>query len=158
MRVLCAAVVLIVLACGLSGLCADRDWPQWQGPNRDGLSRDTGLLKEWPREGPPLAWKATGLGKGYSSISIVGNKFFTMGDRKNEQFVMAFDLTTHKELWATKVGAGWGDGSRCTPTVNDGHVYAIGTHGDLVCVSALTGQVQWRKNFGRDFGGRMMSG
>ena len=138
------------------------DWPQWRGPDREAVSKETGLLKEWPEGGPALLWEMRGLGRGYSSVSIVGNRLFTMGDLQQEdgksQYVMAFDLTSKSKLWTTKVGRPHGDGSRCTPTVNDGLVYAIGTEGDLVCVDAATGKEVWRKSFPKDFGGRMMSG
>jgi len=141
------------------------DWPQFRGKNRDGKSSETGLLSSWPQDGPPLAWKITGLGKGFSSISIASGKIFTMGDRKQTdnpekeaQFMIAFDLATKKELWASRVGEPWGDGPRCTPTVDGDLVYAIGTHGDLVCMQVSDGKEVWRKNFSKDFGGKMMSG
>lgn len=136
-----------------------KDWPQWRGPQRDGRSNETHLLREWPPEGPPLLWRAEGLGKGYASISIVGNKIFTMGDRDDTQFVLALQRPDGKELWAAKVGKAWKDGGpRCTPTVDEGRVYAISPYGDLICVAADKGAELWRKNFGSDFGGKMMSG
>ena len=141
----------------LTALAAPGDWPQWRGPNRDGVSAETGLLKEWPAGGPPLAWKISGLGQGFSSVAIVGGKIFTMAGRKNGQYVVALDLATQKELWAAKVGDK-NDEPRCTPTVADGLVYAISTDGDLACVEADGGREVWRKNFERDFGGKMMSG
>jgi prepilin-type processing-associated H-X9-DG protein len=138
------------------------DWPRFRGPNGDGKCTEIGLLKEWPEDGPDLLWKMKGLGKGYSSIAIVAGTLFTMGDLNRDgersQYVSAFDLKERKQLWETKVGPPHGDGSRCTPTVDEGRAYAIGTSGDLVCVNTSTGDVIWKKNFGKDFGGRMMSG
>jgi outer membrane protein assembly factor BamB len=81
-----------------------------------------------------------------------------LGDDGESQYVMAFDLTEKKRLWTSRVGKPHRDGSRCTPTVEDGRVYAIGTDGDLVCVEAATGKELWRRSFSEDFGGRMMSG
>ena len=81
-----------------------RNWPQWRGPNRDGISKETGLLKQWPAEGPPLAWKAAGAGRGYSSFSISNGKLYTMGLRGDREFVVAFDVATGKEAWATAHG------------------------------------------------------
>ncbi len=133
-------------------------WPQFRGPDRDGLSPETGLLKEWPENGPKLLWKLEGLGSGYSSISIAGGKIFTMGDRATEgdskaQFVIAYDAETRKELWAAPIGPPHPDGGpRCTPTVDGERLYAIGTAGDLACLEAATGKILWSKNFGRDFG------
>ena len=137
------------------------DWPRFRGPNGQGLCPETGLLKEWPEDGPKALEPFTGLGTGYSSVTIAGDRLFTMGDLKEEggaQFLMAFDLKTGKKLWTTKVGPGHSDGGRCTPTVDGDRVYAIGTSGDLICAGAATGENIWQKNLGRDFGGKMMSG
>jgi outer membrane protein assembly factor BamB len=135
------------------------DWPQWRGPDRNGRSTETGLLKEWPKDGPPLLWRIDGLGKGYSSVSIAGGRIFTMGDRGQGQFVIALDLGTRKELWATRAGNAWRDGGpRCTPTVDGDRVYALTARGDLICLEVGTGREVWRKSFGKDFGGFMMSG
>ena len=138
-----------------------QDWPRFRGPECTGICPETGLLKRWPDEGPALLWKMEGLGKGFSSVTIVGGKLFTMGDRriadKESQYVMAFDLATRKELWATRVGAPHSDGSRCTPTIDGSLCYAIGTDGDLVCVETETGKLVWSKSFPNDFNGKMMS-
>ena len=137
---------------------AAHDWPQWQGPNRDAISAETGLLAEWPNDGPPLLWKGTGLGKGLASVAIVGNRAYTMGDRDGQAAVVAMDLATHKVVWTASVGPEWPDnGEHCTPTVDGGLVYALSCKSDLVCVDAKTGREQWRKNLMRDFGGQMMS-
>src|SRR6266480_1626943 len=83
---------------------AGGDWPQWRGPNRDGISKETGLLKQWPAEGPPLAWKATGAGRGYSSFAVTIGHLFTMGLRGDREYVVAFAVATGKEAWATPTG------------------------------------------------------
>jgi outer membrane protein assembly factor BamB len=137
-----------------------KDWPGWRGPARDGISHETGLLQQWTEEGPPLAWKVTGLGLGFSSVSIVGNRIFTMGDRGENQYVVALDRSNGKELWSAQVGPAWEDemgGPRGTPTVDGDRVYAIGTEGDLVCLDIATGKLRWKKSAAKDFGGRMMS-
>ncbi len=156
------APVIVLLLC-LAGLCYNStakgaDWPQWRGPNRDGICSETGLLKSWPEDGPELLWEITGLGPGYSSMTIVDGKLYTMGDitldSEKKQCVLAYDLATRKRLWAAKVGPVHKDGGpRCTPTVDIGLVYAIGTSGDLVCVDAQTGNVRWSRNFSEDLGG-----
>jgi outer membrane protein assembly factor BamB len=138
------------------------DWPQFHGPARDSVSREQGLLQEWPEDGPRLIWTLEGLGRGYSAVSIYQGTIFTMGDRatggEEAQFVVAYDLNNRKELWARRVGPPhWDGGPRCTPTVDGGRVYAIGTDGDLVCLDAVTGDVRWRRNFVEDFEGQFMS-
>jgi len=137
------------------------DWPQFRGPHRDGKSGETGLLKQWPDGEPKLLWKIEGLGTGYSTVSIAGGKIFTMGDLGQKgskaQCIIALDLNTQKVLWTTPVGPPHASGPRCTPTVDGDLLYAIGTSGDLACAEVATGKVVWRKNFKRDFGGRVMS-
>jgi outer membrane protein assembly factor BamB len=156
-----AAAALVI--CG-AALSADpprgADWPQWRGPNRDGRSPDTGLLSTWGPSGPPLAWKVTGLGAGFSSVAVTGGRIYTMGDRNGVQTLMALDQANGKQIWSARVGPSWDDemgGPRGTPTVDGELTYAIGTEGDLVCVETATGRERWRKSLPRDFGGRMMS-
>jgi outer membrane protein assembly factor BamB len=132
-------------------------WPQWRGPNRDGISKETGLLKQWPAEGPPLVWKAAGAGRGYSSFSISDGRLYTMGLRGDREFVVAFDVATGKEAWATAHGSAFrndrGDGPRGTPTVDGDRVYALGGNGDLSALDAKTGKIVWSKNVLKEFGG-----
>jgi outer membrane protein assembly factor BamB len=134
---------------------AETDWPRFRGAAGDGISHETGLLKEWPKDGPPLVWKSDPIGIGFSSVSMAGPRIFTMGDDKKASWVFALDRNTGKMLWSAKVGKDGGNykGPRCTPTVDGDFVYAIGQFGDLVCLDAATGNEKWRKNFGKDFGG-----
>src|SRR2546426_3581917 len=152
----CLALVCVACLWGCSA-SATPDWPQWRGPHRDGISPDTGLLTEWPAGGPPLAWKANGIGRGFSTVSISSSKIFTMGDGPETSFIYALDMEG-KPLWKAKVGRPGGDhaGTRCTPTVDGDLVFALGQFGDFVCVEAATGKERWRKNLNKDFGGRMM--
>jgi outer membrane protein assembly factor BamB len=140
------------------------DWPQWQGPQRDGISQETGLLPSWPKEGPHLVWKATSLGGGYSTPSIAAGRVFGMGYRKNEgaddEVVWALQERTGKELWHTTIGpanhrVGYGEGPRCTPTVDGERLYALGVSGDLVCLEVATGKQLWRHNLVKEFDGRI---
>jgi outer membrane protein assembly factor BamB len=151
-----ATVVLLALAQLAIGQSA-ANWPQWRGPNRDGISKETGLLKEWPAAGPTLVWKASGAGRGYSSLSIANGKVYTMGVRGNREFVIAFDIATGKEAWSTAHGAVFendrGDGPRGTPTIDGDRVYALGGSGDLSALDARTGKIIWTKNILKEFGG-----
>jgi len=157
-----AWILVGLVSVGWGGFCLAADWPRFRGPQNNGLSTDTGLLQEWPEEGPPLLWTIDGLGRGYSSVAIVDGKILTMGDRAGDggdkqQFVIALDLATRREKWASPVGPPHSDGPRCTPTVDGELLYVIGTEGDLVCLETATGEVRWRKSFTEDFGGKMMS-
>jgi outer membrane protein assembly factor BamB len=152
-----AQLVLLVLLSG--GQAAAADWPQWRGPERDGVSAEAGLLKQWPAGGPPLVWKATGLGGGFSSVSLVGDRIFTMGDKEGASYVVALSRGDGKVLWSAKAGRGgapgWGGfaGTRATPTVDDGLVYALGQYGEILCVRASDGKEVWHKHMTDDFGG-----
>ncbi|HEY6190411.1 MAG TPA: PQQ-binding-like beta-propeller repeat protein [Pyrinomonadaceae bacterium] len=154
--VLGAVVMLLCLAGGAVSQTAG-DWPQWRGPNRDGISQETGLLKQWPAEGPPLAWKTTGAGRGYSSLAVTGGRIITMGLRGDREYVIAFDVATGKELWATAHGSAYrdsrGDGPRGTPTVEGERLYALGGNGDLSCIETRTGRIVWAMNILKKFGG-----
>ncbi len=138
------------------------DWPQWQGPERRSISRETGLLKSWPPDGPPLLWKAHNLGGGYSAPSIAAGRVFGMGTRQDQEVIWALEETTGKELWCAPVAARVGSvnrnrGPRGTPTVDGTRLYALGVAGDLVCLETATGKECWRKNLIKDFGGEMMT-
>ncbi len=162
-RVLVRFTLASLVAWAASPLAAASDWPQFRGPSRDGICTETGLMHEWPEGGPKLLWQLKGLGRGYSTVSIVGKTLYTMGDRRQAgrgeaQCVLAFDLATRKELWATPVGPPHSDGGpRSTPTVDGELLYVIGTEGDLVCLETATGKPRWQRSFPKDFGGKMMS-
>lgn len=134
------------------------DWPQWQGPERTAVSKETGLLQAWSKGGPPLAWKAKGLGAGYSTPSVAAGRIFTMGNRGKTEYVLALAEKDGGELWAAAVGPVRGDGGgfpgpRCTPTVDGSLVYALGLNGDLLCLEAASGKERWRKDLVKEFGG-----
>lgn len=150
-----ALVTLVSLASGA-------DWPQWHGPDRNAFCKETGLLKNWPKEGPAVVWKAKNLGDGYSSPSVAGGKVFGGGSDGKDEVVWALEEASGKELWRTPIASATntnrGNGTRGTPTVDGDRVYALGVSGDLVCLDAGTGKVIWQKNLKKDFAGAMMSG
>jgi len=137
------------------------DWGQFRGPKRDGISPDTGLLKEWPKGGPTLAWTAKGIGAGFSSVSIAGKMVYTMGDIGDSACVIALSVADGKMVWTAKVGKsgeyGGYPGTRSTPATDGVLVFALTQHGDLVCLRANNGAEVWRKNL-KDLGGEVMSG
>jgi outer membrane protein assembly factor BamB len=133
------------------------DWPQWRGPNRDGISRETGLMQAWPAGGPRVIWTATGLGEGYSSLAVAGGRVYTQGQRGSRQYVMAFDVKTGAKVWETATGGVFaesrGNGPRGTPTVDGTRVYAMSADGVLACLDLAAGTVFWSQNVLRTFGG-----
>lgn len=136
------------------------DWPQWQGPDRNAVSKEKGLLQEWPKDGPSLAWKVKGLGGGDSALSVAGGKLFGMGARGGDEVVWCLSEADGKELWSAKLGSVFGqrmpqskEGPGCTPTVDGERLYAIGMGGDLVCLRVNDGKELWRVSFTKDFGG-----
>ena len=142
------------------------DWPQFRGPNRDGVSKETGLLQEWPKDGPRLLWTYDQAGLGYSGPSVVGDRLYTTGGRGDSEYVFALDLKAAdgkvKELWSAKIGPlftwkgnSWGIGPNVAPTVDGDVVYALGGFGDLVCVEAAGGKERWRTSLPRDLGGEV---
>ena len=138
------------------------DWPQWRGSNRDGISKENNLLKEWPKAGPTLTWKVKGLGIGFSSIAVLKGKLYTLGDLKDGSYTIALDEKNGDIIWKTRIGDSGGHrgypGTRSTPTVDNDQVFALNQHSDLVCLDAETGKLIWQKNLVDDFGGKMMSG
>jgi outer membrane protein assembly factor BamB len=138
------------------------DWPQWQGPDRNAISKERGLLKEWPKEGPPLAWKIKGLGGGYSGPSIAAGRIFGMSNRGSNEVIWALSEKDGKELWATRLGPAFAkgmpqgkEGPGCTPTVDGEQLYVLGLGGDLACLQAKDGKLVWQRSFTGDFAGRV---
>ena len=153
------ATIVLLLASGTSTTVAADDWPQWRGPNRDGKSASTGLLSTWPEGGPQLAWQADGLGGGYSSVTVVGDSVFTLGDVDGGQHVIALTRDGGVRQWRTKIGPVWDHkylGPRSTPTFSEGRVYALSTEGVLVSLDAATGKLLWQRSLVEDFGGGVM--
>lgn len=158
LALLSSATALCVLS--LSAVVSNRaldDWPQWRGKNRDGISAERGLLKSWPQGGPPLAWRTTGAGEGYSSFSTANGRLYTMGARGGTEYVMAFDAASGKKLWEQATGRRFsndqGDGPRGTPVADGTQLYALGASGDLVSLESATGKVAWKVNVLQKFGG-----
>ncbi len=157
---LSAPVATAALVVALPSVVSNRvldDWPQWRGPNRDGRSAETGLLKDWPAGGPALAWRAAGAGEGYSSFATSQGRLFTLGARGGTEYVMAFDSASGKRLWETSHGTRFsndrGDGPRATPTIEGDRVYAYGASGDLSVLDAASGEVYWTVNVLKQYRG-----
>ncbi len=160
---------LLAVAVGLVAVCMPAlaaDWPQWRGPDRSGVSKESGLLKDWPKAGPKLLWTYRNAGLGYSCPAVVGDRLYTLGAIGEVEYLIALDIKGKqpREVWKAKLGPiftfkdnAWGDGPRSTPTVSGKLVYALGGRGELVCADTTSGKVVWRKNLVKDLGGEMMT-
>jgi outer membrane protein assembly factor BamB len=138
------------------------DWPQWQGPDRNAISKETGLLKEWPKDGPPLAWKIQGLGGGDSAPAIAAGRIYGMANRGEDEVVWALSEKDGKELWVSRLGPAVKqqtpqskEGPACTPTVDGERLYVEGMGGDVACLQVKDGKVLWQRSLTREFGGRL---
>ncbi len=137
-------------------------WPQWRGPNRNGHSAATGLLDQWEGTPPQLLWQSEGLGRGYASVSIAGERIYTTGNFSDGQSVVAADVTDGRVLWRTSITDrsprhGY-EGSRSTPTIDGDRLYVVASSGRIVCLAAADGKIVWSKDFQQEWKGRMMSG
>jgi outer membrane protein assembly factor BamB len=143
----------------VAALAAAYDWPQWQGPDRTRLSKETGLLKEWPAAGPPVVWTANGLGSGFGSMAVARDRVFVQGMRGGNSVVIALSRADGKEVWSKTLGEPQsndrGPGPRGTPTVDGDRLYVLTENGDLACLKT-DGSVVWQRNILHDFGGRQL--
>ena len=165
MQNLISRLIPMILSAVLATTAAAQDWPQFRGPNRDGISLDKGLLSKWPEGGPKLLWTATGAGRGYSSFSIADGKLFTLGDAPstaddNQEYLLCFDVETGKQLWQKQIGPAWKkkgpddwQSSRSTPTIEGDHAYVLTAHGALLCCQTSNGDAVWQKDLKKEFGG-----
>ena len=152
--------LVLVAVTGLSALASD--WPQWRGPQRNGISEETGLLKEWPAQGPKLLWKISGAGSGYSTPAVVGERLYLLGnDGLDDEFVEALSVKDGQRAWSTRLGkVGNPDqqpnfpAARSTPTVDGTLLYALSSDGDLACLETATGTARWKKSLRSDFQGK----
>jgi outer membrane protein assembly factor BamB len=151
-------ILFLALAPLTAGRASDADWPQWKGPDRTGISKETGLLKSWPQGGPPVTWTISNLGEGYGAVAIQGDRIFVQGAREGRSQVFCLNRADGKVIWATSLGArgedSRGSGPRGTPTIEGDRLYALSENGDLACLRFRDGTVIWQRNILKDFGGR----
>ena len=169
MRFSCLALVAGLQALSLS--CLADDWPQWMGPHRDDIWRESGILEKFSSNGPPVLWR-TPIEGGYSGPAIVGNRLFVLdrppapkpeagaSDQSNSavtksERVFCLDASTGKKIWEHSYpcayNIGYPGGPRTTPTVRDGRVFSLGAMGDLLCLRADNGEVIWEHHFPREY-------
>jgi outer membrane protein assembly factor BamB len=140
------------------------EWPAWRGPNRDGLSKESGLLTSWPEDGPKLLWKVEGLGDGFSTPSVANDRIFLMGakgagnakGKGKDEYLVALKESDGSRLWEALVGkmTGGHPGPRSTPTVDGDRIYVMSSDGKLLCADVATGKPRWTKDLRAEFGGK----
>jgi outer membrane protein assembly factor BamB len=154
---------LPLLAAGLlfASTASAADWPTFRGANRDGISKETGLMKQWPQAGPPKLWSAKNLGSGFGAPIVADGMIFGMGTRREEDGIWALKESDGSEIWFTSVDSpkrpNQNNGPSGSPTFHDGKVYAMSSNGLLMCVDAKTGKQIWKVELVRDLGGEVQS-
>lgn len=152
-------LVLAAIVAGLPALAEKqtRSWPQFRGPNGDGVSEETGLLGNWPAGGPAVLWRAE-LGEGFSGLSVVDGRVFTLAAKGNAEYVVCLRASDGSEQWKRQIDDKYvdrfGNGPRSTPTVDADAVYALGAKGKLVALAASDGSVRWSHDLAAEYGAK----
>ena len=151
-----------MVVCGvvLASMSASADWPQFQGPNRDGTSPETGLLRAWPEGGPKVLWSFP-LGAGFAGPAVRDGEVYILDRVEERQDVLrCLDLKTGEELWNCAYdapGTVGQDGSRTAPAIDEKYVYTVGMLGDFYCIDRTTHRPVWNKHLLDDFKSRKSS-
>jgi outer membrane protein assembly factor BamB len=150
----------LLLAAAILPPLAAADWPAYRGPDRTGVSTETGLLKAWPKEGPKLLWQSDKAGQGYAGVAVVGGTAYTMGARGKDEHLIALD-DKGGEKWATKIGPSydwngnsWSFGPSATPTVDGDLVFALSSRGMLLC-AGTDGKERWKLDLVKEMEGQV---
>ena len=152
-------LVVSALLCGAILTASATEWPQWRGPNRDGVSSEIGILKEWAASGPQVLWKHP-LGEGFSGISVSQGRVYTMFSKGNDEFVVCLNATDGQEIWRFRSDDNYhegqgGNGPRATPTIDGDLLFTISAHGKLYALNAENGEKVWSHDLQRKFGSKM---
>ncbi|MGA2253959.1 MAG: PQQ-binding-like beta-propeller repeat protein [Thermoguttaceae bacterium] len=135
-------------------------WPQFRGPDRSNVSTEIGLLKAWPKEGPPLLWKVTNLGTGMAPVSVAEGRIYTLAFRDGTEYAVALDRGTGKEIWTVALGPGRQEAGmqfhfQRQPVIDHDRLYAFSANAELFCLDVDAGQVFWKKDYRKDFPGKV---
>lgn len=133
------------------------DWPQFLGPQRNGISAETGLIDTWPADGPKEIWRVEG-GGGMTGLAISGETLATLIQRDGKQFVLSLNASTGKSIWQTAVAPEYrnnmGAGPRATPTISNGKIFAFSGQGILAALDLGDGKIIWKRNLLQELSGR----
>jgi outer membrane protein assembly factor BamB len=159
LRTVSGVALAVGLAGGVSAAPAPgANWAQYRGPNRDGKSTETGLVRSWGADGPREVWR-TPIGAGFSGVSVVGDRLYTMDADEETEYALCLDAGTGKTLWRVPVGPifkdGNGDGPRAAPTVEGDRVYVLGSRGHLAALRKDSGEVVWKVDYAEAFGSEL---
>lgn len=150
-----AVLLLVPVLAALPAFAGD--WPQFRGPDQDGISNET-VRTTWPETGPPVVWRSP-LGEGYSGISEVDGRLYTLYGKGGDTWAVCLDANTGKEIWRYRLDAhyrdGQGNGPRSTPTIREGVAYVLSAQGRLAALDAKTGEERWAKDLEQSFGARV---
>ncbi|MEI7500086.1 MAG: PQQ-binding-like beta-propeller repeat protein [Bacteroidota bacterium] len=150
MKKLIALLGLIFISCNISS----QDISQWRGPERDGIFPESGLLQVWPKDGPPLLWSSSGIGKGYSSAVTDGKTIFVTGMKDSTDYLTSMNIKGEIR-WQVPFGPSWNSSfpeTRCTPTFENGNIYVLSGLGTICCINASDGKTNWSFNAAKKFG------
>lgn len=153
-------LILIVLVTVVTPLSAQMGayWPQFRGPDRSNVAKDTGLLKAWPKDGPPLVWKVTDLGGGMAPVSVAEGRIYTLAIREGNEHVVALDRGTGKEVWAITLGPARQEGGmqflfQRQPVIDGERLYTLSASAELFCLDVDAGHITWKKDYRKEFQG-----
>jgi outer membrane protein assembly factor BamB len=145
-----------LLTIAVANPAPEAEWPQWRGPLRNGLSSETGLLKQWPANGPAVSWTISNLGDGYGSLAIRGDRIYVQGSVEGKSTVFCLNRANGNRIWEVmlgpKVNESRGNGPRSTPTLDGDRVYVLTENGDLACLRERDGSRVWGKNILQEYG------
>ena len=159
MKKITGALIICLLLYGGVSVTGASDWPQWRGPNRDGISEEVGLLKEWPDGGPQVLWRVS-LGEGFSGISVADGRVYTMFSEGDDEFVVCLDASNGKEIWRFRSDSTYyepegSNGPRATPTIDGEFLFTVSAQGKFYALHSVTGEKVWSYDLIRDFSSYM---
>ena len=159
MKKITGFLIICVLLYGVVSIVGAADWPQWRGPNRNGISEETGLLKEWADSGPQVLWKVP-LGEGFSGISVVGGRIYTMFSEADDEFVVCLNASNGEEVWRFRSDSNYhesqgGNGPRATPTIDGELLFTVTAQGKLYALNTENGEKVWSHDLQEEFGSKI---